>query len=262
MALDARLTRLVDWLDEALPRHAPVPEVLEREPALSLEDAYRIQFALAERAVQRGDRRAGYKAALTSKAMQAHVGVNEPFLGTLLHSRFFAADAPIALGRFLQPTLEPEIAVLLARDLAGPGVTEVDALAALAGYFPAVELGDYRTDPSARSRQMTLACNTFNGGTVLGAPLTAPAGLELRLEGMVLTHNARVVASAAAVEVLGDPLRSVAFMANKLAEFGGSLRAGMVLLTGSIVKSIPIAPGDDVRVEFTRLGALHLRFTG
>jgi 2-keto-4-pentenoate hydratase len=140
-------------------------------------------------------------------------------------------------------------------------VTALDALAAVAGYLPALELGDYRTGDHPRSLQQTLVCNTFSGGIVLGGPLSAPAGLELRLEGMVLSSNGAVRASATAVEVLGDPLRSVAFMANKLAELGLGLRAGMVLMTGSIVRSIPLLPGDDVRVEFTRLGSVRLRTT-
>ncbi len=152
------------------------------------------------------------------------------------------------------------MAVLLGAELAGPGVTPVQALGAVAGYLPAVELGDYRTAADGRSIQQTLVCNTFSGGVVLGGPLTAPHGLDLRLEGMVLRHNGEAVGSATAVEVLGDPLRSVAFMANKLAELGRVLRPGMVLMTGSIVRSIPLQPGDRVEVRFTRLGALALSF--
>ncbi|HKI97340.1 MAG TPA: fumarylacetoacetate hydrolase family protein [bacterium] len=257
--MDDHLTALADWLDERLPLAEPVPEILERAPALTATEAYRIQAALMDRHVARGDRIVGYKAALTSKAMQEMAGVGEPLLGTLLASRVFPEAEPIALGGFLKATLEPEVAVLLRGELRGPGVTPLDALAAVAGYLPAVELGDYRTGENARSLQQTLVCNTFSGGIVLGGPLSAPAGLDLRTEGMVLTRNGEVCGSATCVEVLGDPLRSVAFMANKLAEQGGWLRPGMVLMTGSIVRSIPLAPGDEVRVDFTRLGTLHLR---
>jgi len=259
--MDETLRTLVDWLDERLPIREPVPDILQRAPELTPAQAYRIQRELAQRQVARGDRIVGYKAALTSKAMQAYSKVDEPLLGTLLGSRVLAEDAQLSLGAFLRPTLEPEVAMLLRSDLQGPGVTPLDALAAVAGYLPAVELGDYRTGDNPRSLPMTLCCNTFNGGIVLGAPLMAPAGIDLRSEGMVLTRNGEVCASATAVEVLGDPLRSVAFMANKLAELGGTLRAGMVLMTGSIVRSIPLAPGDEVRVDFTRLGSLRLRFT-
>lgn len=255
-----RLTDLTDWLEERLAKPEPIPEILEQEPKLTTEEAYRIQMERMDRQVNRGDRIAGYKAALTSKAMQEESGIGEPLLGTLLASRIFPEDQPISMTPFLVTTLEPELAVLLKGDLEGPGVTELDALAASAGYLPAVEIGDYRTGPKARSLQQTLVCNTFNGGVVIGNTLTPAAGMDPRLEGMVLTHNGEVRASATAVEVLGHPMRSVAFMANKLAECGRSLRAGMLLMTGSIVRGIPIAAGDTIEVEFTRVGRLSIRF--
>ncbi len=259
--MEPRLRELAEWIDERLAQREPVPEVLERMPELTTDDAYRVQFDRMSRAVARGDRIVGYKAALTSKAMQAQAGIDEPLLGTLLASRVFDGDAPLSLGRFLRPTLEPEIAVVLGRDLHGPGVTALDAMAAVAGVLPAVEIGDYTMADGARSQQMSHACNTFNGGIVAGPPLSALHGLDLRLEGMTMWHNGAIVGTATGAAVLGDPLASVAFMANKLGEFGGTLRAGMVLLTGSIVASIPLAPGDHVRVAFTRLGELSLHCT-
>lgn len=259
--LEARLSRLTDWLEPRLSQPEPVTEILERDADLTPRDAYLIQRELMERRVARGDRIIGYKAALTSKAMQVQAGMSEPLLGTLMASRLFAEQAPVSLAPFLKATLEPEVAVLLGRDLSGPGVTALDARAAVAGYLPAAELGDYRTGDNARSLQQTIVCNTFNGGIVIGAPLTPPGGIDLRLEGMVLSRNGEPVDSATAVEVLGDPIESVAFMANKLAEIGGVLRAGMVLMTGSIVKSISLQPDDAVEIAFTRLGRLLVRIT-
>ncbi len=164
------------------------------------------------------------------------------------------------LGGFFHATVEPEVAVLLGAGLAGPGVTPLDVLPAVAGYLPAVEIGDIRTGDNARSLQQTIVCNTFNGGHVFGASLHAPGAIDLRLEGMVMTVNGEVRGSATAVEVLGDPIRSVCFMANKLAETGRSLKAGMVLMTGSIVASVPVRPGDELHVAFTHLGAVRIRF--
>ena len=59
--------------------------------------------------------------------------------------------------------------------------------------------------------------------------------------------------------VLGDPLNSVAFMANKLAGYGRELKAGMVLMTGSIVASIPLEVGDHIEAKFTRLGSVSVQ---
>lgn len=251
---------LVHWLAKELRGPSPVADILERAPDLSLSDAYGIQRALGERWAAAGDRIIGYKAALTSRAMQAREGIDEPLLGTLLQSRLHEEDTPVSLVEFLQATLEPEVGVLLRSDLAGPGVTRLDALAAIAGYFPCVEIGDIRAASDSPSMAHVVACNTFNGGQIFGQPLVSPAGIDLRLEGVVLSVNGEVRGSATAVEVLGDPVNVVVHMANKLAELGVGLHAGQVLMTGSIVASVAVAPGDDFRVDFTRLGGVRGRF--
>ena len=255
------LGQIAAWLDPALLAPEPLPEILERHPDLSVDDAYRLQHAVMDARVVRGDRIVGYKAALTSKAMQEETGIPEPLVGTLLASRMFPEGEPVSLGGrgFMQATLEPEIAVLLRADLAGPGVGELDVLAAAAGFLPAIELGDYRFAGGAGSQQNAIACNTLSGGIIVGAQLSGPAGLDLRSEGMTLYHNDEAVASGTGIEALGGPLRSCAFMANTLAAFGRKLEAGMLLMTGSITRSIPLQAGDRVSVAFTRLGTLDLR---
>lgn len=250
---------LADWIEEKWNSEAVIPEVLEHRPDLSVLDAYHVQAVRMARHVAQGDRIIGYKAALTSKAMQRQVGIDEPILGTLLGSRTYPEDSPLSLGAFMVPTLEPEVAVLLKGDLTGPGVTPHDAMAAIEGYLPAVEIGDIRTGDNERSLQQTILCNTFNGGHIFGPPLSAPGGIDLRREGMVLYVNGEIAGSATAAEVLGDPINSVVFMANKLGEIGLGLKAGMVLMTGSIVASVKLKAGDEVFAAFTRLGEVRVR---
>ena len=249
---------LTRWIEERLASNAPITEIVAQDPALTVDAAYLIQVDLMRRKVAAGDRIIGYKTAMTSKAMREREGIDSPVMGTLLASRLRAEAEPVSLRGFIKGTVEPEVGVVMGRDLAGPGVTPQAALAAIAGYVPAIEVGDIRTE-GRRTLQHTICCNTFNGAHLFGTVLTPPA-IDLRREGMVLSLNGRPVASATAVEVLGDPVLSVVFMANKLAARGEGLRAGMVLLTGSIVGSIPVSVGDAVRVEFTRLGEIGARF--
>jgi 2-oxopent-4-enoate/cis-2-oxohex-4-enoate hydratase len=258
--MHTRHVALTDWVEGQLAAPQAVTEILEQAADLTMQEAYQIQQAIIARRVERGDRIIGYKAALTSTGMQQQVGIDEPLLGTLLSSRLQSGDAPVSLQGFIRSTLEPEVGVLLRTDLVGPGVTRLDALAAIAGYFPCAEIGDIRSGEARRSVQQTIVCNTFNGGHVFGQPLTPPPGLDLRLEGVVLRVNGDVRGSATAVEVLGDPLNAVVFIANKLAELGLHLKAGMILMTGSIVPSVVVRPGDDIQVQFTRLGQLQVRF--
>jgi len=255
------LQPVVEWTERQLASGKIVPEVLDKFPGLSEAEAYRVQQATIQRRVAKGDRPAGMKAAMTSKAMREAVGLKEPVMGHLLQSGMLRDGQAVSVAGFVKATIEPEVAVILKGPLAGPGATRAQALAATAGYAAAIEIGDIKTGDNKRSPQQTLICNVMNGGQVVGPKLVAPDGIDLRVEGMVVTINGMVRGSATAVEVLGDPINSVLFIANKLGELGGRLEPGWLLMTGSIVRGIPVQAGDHVEVEFTRLGRVSLRFT-
>jgi 2-keto-4-pentenoate hydratase len=261
------LTPIIEWIEQQLASRKIVPEVLEKFPGLTELEAYRVQQATIQRRIAKGDRLAGMKAAMTSKAMRESVGLKEPVLGHLLQSGMLDESKPVSIAGFVKATIEPEVGVILKAPLQGPGVTRAQALAAIAGYAAAIEIGDIKTGDSKRSPEQTLICNVMNGGQVAGSKIVAPDGIDLRAEGMVVSINGEVRASATAVEVLGDPINSVLFIANKLgelAQFSNTplrLEPGWLLMTGSIVRGIPVQAGDHVEVEFTRLGRVSLRFT-
>ena len=252
----------LDFLEGQISGTQPYVDILEKVPALTWDDAYRLQFALAKRKIAKGDRLIGYKAAYTSRAMQQERGVAGPIIGCLMQSGNFEEGRPIKLTAGIETLVEPEIAVLLKRDLQGPGVTHEEALLAVEGVFPAIEIAEQTHGGRKRSRQMGIAIHKSNGGIVVGSPMSSPHGIDLRLEGMVISINGVVRGSATGVEVLGNPLSLVAVIANKIGAYGEMLKAGMVLMTGSIVSAIPVAPGDDLCVEFTRIGRVTARFTG
>ena len=71
-----------------------------------------------------------------------------------------------------------------------------------------------------------------------------------------------MVDTGAGAAVLGNPARCVAWLANKLASFGASLRAGDVILPGAVHRMISVTPGDVFRAEFAHLGTVTARFSG
>jgi 2-keto-4-pentenoate hydratase len=251
---------LLDWLETQIADRS-AQDILAQEPGIDLDRAYRLQFALMQRRAARGDRLVGYKAAYTSKAMQKANGMDEPIYGSLLASRIAEQDAPQRLFADRRNVVEPEIAIQLKRDLAGPGVTAFEALGAVEGCFAAIELAEQLLPPAKRSRQMGIAVHKTNGAIVLGTQITSASGIDLRLEGCAISVNGETRGSGTGVEVLGTPLNVVAAMANKFAAFGLCLKAGMILMTGSVVTAVPVAPGDDVLVEFARLGTVRMRLT-
>ena len=263
MASQETLEKLATWCETHWIAPRPMPHVLEDFGAPSVEDCYRALWLRMGRRAAQGDRHIGYKAALTSRAMQQLNNLNEPVMGMLSQSGLYTEEKPISLKTFLHPTLEPEIGVLLEKPLKGPGVNAFDVLHATRGFMPAVELGDMRhgnREGETRGVRQTICCNTFNGGHIFGPVLTLPHQIDTALEGMSLYCDGVLVGSGTGAEVLGHPLNSVAYIANTLATIGQTLEAGMLILTGSIVRSIALSAGQVVRVRFSRLGEVCLRF--
>ena len=151
------------------------------------------------------------------------------------------------------------MAFVMKADLAGPGVTAASALLAVEGAVPSFELIDFRMSGKPRGTDF-VADGVLANAIVLGGPLTPVSGLDLSLEGVVYEENGQRVATATAAEVMGNPLNSLAWLANALGKLGGRLRAGDVVLTGSISKVFRPKAGDSVRASFTRLGSVSCRF--
>jgi 2-keto-4-pentenoate hydratase len=94
-----------------------------------------------------------------------------------------------------------------------------------------------------------------------GGNLRKVTDIGLRLLGVMVTRHGEVVDTGAGAAVLGNPARCVAWLANKLAPFGASLRAGDVILPGAVHRMIGVTPGDVFRAEFAHLGAVTARFS-
>lgn len=221
---------------------------------LSLDDAYRIQLALVQRAAAADSRRRriGWKVGLTAVAIQQQFGVHEPVFGCLL------AEGRLASGHvfgadLIRPGFENELCVLLGRDVA-PG-TGVDAVAAaIDAIFPALEIIETRGDLT-RQLALALADNAQQKAFVIGAPV-APGTRDLAGVTARVLVNGIEVGSGRGDAVLGHPFESVAWLARKLEQFGERLRAGDYVMTGSFTRQFPLARGDRVETAFDGIGSV------
>jgi 2-keto-4-pentenoate hydratase len=255
-ALDA----LIDMIADRTAGRAPWTDILGDAPDLSIEEAYQVQYGLMRRRVAEGDRVVGYKAAYTSRAMQSQRGNGGPICGAILASAVLPEDQPIAMVPDSRNAVEPEVAILLGQDLPGPHVTALDVRRATSALLPAIEVAVGAPGQVERTRHMVIATHKTAGSVIIGGPGRTPDGIDLRTEGAVMAINGETRASATAIEVMGDPYNAAAFIANTVLANGEILRAGMILMTGSIIAAIPIDAGDDVKVDYTRLGSLSIRF--
>jgi 2-keto-4-pentenoate hydratase len=173
---------------------------------------------------------------------------------------FYAEDMPVPVDAFIAPRVEPEIAFVLKKDLAGPGVTIAEAAAAVDFCLPALEIIDSRIADWRISIVDTIADNASSGGVVLGSNPTKLGERDLRLVGCNLYGNGALIATGAGGAALGSPLLSLAWLANVLGEHGVGLSAGHVVLPGSVTAAKPVQPGDTWTAQFAGIGSVTARF--
>ncbi|MFF2520930.1 2-keto-4-pentenoate hydratase [Streptomyces liangshanensis] len=247
-------------LRDARRTRRPVTPLTTTYPGLSLDDAYRIQLAQVETWRKDGHRVKGHKVGLTSRAMQRQLGVDRPDYGHLTTDMFHLDGQLVAADTYVSPRIEPEIAFVLARPLAGPNLTVADAISAVDYVLPALEIIDSRIADWRITIEDTVADNASSGGVVLGTRPVPLSAVDLRLTGCVLYRGGVPAATGAGGACLGSPLNALVWLADTIGALGGTLEAGSVILPGSLTAAVPVAPGDTVTAVFTGLGQVTARF--
>ncbi|MCW2986974.1 MAG: putative 2-hydroxypenta-2,4-dienoate hydratase [Conexibacter sp.] len=242
-----RLDELAQRLDVAYEQRAPTQPLSDTDGLETADDAYAVQARWADRRIARGDRILGRKIGLTSAAMQEQMGVHEPDFGTLWSSGFFPARNGVARARhdvFLQPRIEGELAFLIGEPLNSPHVSPQLALAVTEAVAPSFEIVDSRIEDWRIKLADTIADNASYGGYTVG-----PWSRELRTRdlsslGMRMSRNGDLVAEGLGAAAMGEPARAVAWLLSRLGRLGVGVRAGDVVLSGSLARAVDVAPGD------------------
>ena len=257
---DDLIQQLGDELHEALTARTTVAPLTTRHPGITIDHAYRIQQHMVGRRLAQGDKVVGKKIGVTSKAVQQMLGVPQPDFGYLLSSMIADQVSSVSFDSLIQPKAEAEIAFVLKRDLCGPHVTNADVLAATEGVMACFEIVDSRIDNWKIRIEDTVADNASRGVFVLGSQLIDPRKIDLQLCGMVLEQNGELVATGAGAAALGSPVNAVAWLANALGRYNIPLKAGEVILSGSLAAMIPVKRGDRFRTQIGGIGDCSVRF--
>lgn len=260
MLTQAERNQAADALARAEADARPIAALTEEWPAIDVTDAYEIQLLNIARRVEAGAAIRGHKVGLSAKAMQQMIGVDEPDYGHLLDDMFVFETATVDTSTLCYPRVEFEVAFVLGAPLPAPGCTVADVLRATAYVAPAIEIIDSRVRDWKIKLADTIADNASSCRVVLGARATSVVGLDLRTIGAVARRNGVIVATGAAGAVLGNPAIAVAWLANKVHDFGVKLEAGHVVLPGSCTRAIDVAAGDTIRCDFDVLGSVSVRF--
>jgi 2-keto-4-pentenoate hydratase len=240
-------------------RYRPLGEALR---AGGIEDAYRIQDALHRLMAEAGRGEiAGWKVALTSKAMQQLTGVDQPAAGAIFSTVIVPSPARVSPAAHHHLGVEFEVAVRIGEDLPARGGpwTRASVADRVAACMPAFELiEDGHADYKTLDAFTLVAQNTWNAGVVLGAPVAAGRAVDLERAVTRAWVNDAPAGQGKTGDALGHPLEAVAWLANLLNRRGRMLARGMIVMTGSSITTRFPAPGDRVRFAIDGLGEIAL----
>lgn len=228
----------------------------------SLDDAYDVQEHDVSLLKPRCGAAVGYKIGLTSQRMQVMCGIDQPIAGVVLADRLHPSSARVAIADYGRMGLEFEIAVRMASDLpvGGPAWTPESIAAHVAGVCAAFEIIDDRAADYAELDVLSLvADNSWNGGVVLSEFRSSWPALDA-VSGVV-SRNGSELDRGHGRDVLGHPFAPLAWLANALAAKGQSLRAGEIVMTGSLVTTRFPTESETYRFELAGVGAVELDAT-
>lgn len=254
----ADINALARTLDDAMRTARAIPQISDKE-ALSVEDGYAIQAAAFARRMTRGERQVGVKMGFTSRAKMAQMGLNDMIWGRLSDAMVVEDGGSIDLASYVHPRVEPEIAFLLRKPLAG-NVTAAEALAACEAVAPAMEIIDSRYKNFRFSLADVVADNCSGAGFLVGAWQAADA--DLSNLGMVLEFDGRPVQIGSSAAILGHPVRSLVAAARLSSAAGEPLQAGWIVMAGGATAAEALCPATHVRLTVERLGTCAFTVRG
>jgi 2-keto-4-pentenoate hydratase len=232
-----------------------------------IDTAYAIQDVNTRFYEARGRRLVGRKIGLTSKVVQAQLGVDQPDFGMLFADMAAGESEPIETSRLHQPKIEAEVALILGDDLDIEAPTIADLIRATAYVVPALEIVASRVANWDIKIFDTIADNASSGMYVLGGPVRRIADLDLRglqmtmrRENQGISVGPNVVSTGSGAACLGHPLNAAVWLAGEVARRGRALKAGDVVLTGALGPMVQVNAGDTFIAHMSGLGEVTAKF--
>ncbi len=224
----------------------------------TLGEAYAAQEALAKRWSRVHGPVAGLKIATTTRVMQELMGIDHPCGGMIFGNRIHVSPAKLKLADHMHLMVECELSVQLAAALPGGAepYTAQTVRSAVGDAMPAFELiEDRNADYKLTNALSLIADNAWNAGIVIGDPQQVEPHRELNGIAGTLTINGKISHTG----LTDNPMGALAWVANLAIERGRPLQPGMVVITGSIIATLPIKAGDHMVFEIEGLGAVEAR---
>lgn len=232
-------------------------EVIEGHPR-TVADGVTAQVALA--GLVGAQDPPGFKIGATAAAMQRYLGLDGPAAGFMSEESLLGNGSVLAWDRFFRPGCECEIAVQLGRDLPAEPCTAAAAREAVEAVMPAIEIVENRyADLAVFGAAGLIADQVFHSAAVLGEPLAAWQDTDLSAVRGTLLVNGSLRGEGFGQDLLGGPFDALAWLAGsaEVAAFGG-LRAGQIVMLGSVCTPVWLDKPGRIDVVFDHLGTVQV----
>ncbi|HET7090623.1 MAG TPA: fumarylacetoacetate hydrolase family protein, partial [Anaerolineae bacterium] len=203
------------------------------------------QLKLRQDRLNAGEKPLGWKVGFGAPEAMERLRIDAPLVGFLTDRTSLRSGVTLSLAGWTKPAAEPEIAVYMGKDLLDVSDRETTQ-AAIASVGPAIELADVSFPPE--DVEAILAGNIYNRHVILGRADSARAGCVLDgLVGRIYRNGREVAATTDPQALTGGLVDIVRHVADLLAALGERLRAGEVIITGSIVPPLWMESKEDIR---------------
>lgn len=205
--------------------------------SMSEDEAYHTQFAVHERLSANGaDRIVGWKVAVSLPALYQAAGLSQPAFAGIYGSGVKQSGVAVAAGSILKAGVECEVVARIARDV-GPASKPYDAESIkpfVSTLYCGMEIVENRhADLGKVNGKGRIVDEFLQYACVVGPEIANWQAIDLATVNGKCALDGKDVAGGPGSNVMGGPLLALAWLANRLHQFGKSLRAGDVVLTGS-----------------------------
>ena len=218
------------------------------------------QLATRRARIAAGEKPLGWKVGLGAPPAMERLKIKAPLVGFMMQRSLVPNASTVSFAGWTKPVAEPEIAVHMGKDLASGG-DRATTIAAIAALGPAIELADLNPPPD--DVEVALAGNIFHRHVILGPPDSSRAGaVIISLVGHVFRRGALTAKQENVEALIGEMIGIVQHVAGTLAAHGERLRAGDVIITGSLVPP-PIIEPDETEFAYSLepVGGLSVKFS-
>lgn len=220
----------------------------------------RRQLQLRRRRLEEGAASLGWKLGFGTVAARERLGTDAPLVGFLVDRARLRSGASVSIEGWTRPVIEPEVAVYLGHDVTAPADREA-VRKAISAIGPAIELADLSFAPD--DVEAILAADIYQRHVVLGRSDDTRAGGRLEGLSAEVRRDGSLLATVDDLEApTGELLGNVLHVASLLASLGETLRAGEVVITGSLVPPIEVDRPTEVRYALRPVDTISLDLVG